>query len=374
MAAELISLSSEGDPRAAVQRAAKALAEGALVAFPTETVYGLAANAANEDAIRRLRAARDDSTDQPYTVHLARREGCEAFVPQLPAIGRRFMKKGWPGPLTLVFQVNDPSRSDIYSSLGNAGRASVYGAGHVGLRCPDHPIAAELIGAASAPIVATGANAPGHPAPFDASGVHRQIGASIDFVLDAGPTRYKKPSSIVAINGEGYRLIRAGVLDERSIKRLANVNILFVCTGNTCRSPMAEGLFKKMVAEKLGCAVGDLPRRGIHIRSAGTMAFGGGGASREAVEVGRRRGFDLTHHAARTVDPELIHTADYIFTMGRHHIDVLHSISPTDGRRAQPLESESDISDPAGSSLDEYERVADRITAALHRRLEEVTL
>lgn len=374
MAAELISLSSEGDPRAAVRRAAKALADGALVAFPTETVYGLAANAANEDAIRRLRAARHDATDQPYTVHVARGEDCDAFVPRMASLGRRFMKKAWPGPLTLVVEVPDPTRAKIYPSLGPAGRAAIFGGGNVGLRCPDHSIATELLEAASVPIVATGANAPGQPAPTDAAVVHRQAGANIDLVLDAGPTRYKKPSSIVAINGDGYRLIRSGVLDERSIKRLANVNILFVCTGNTCRSPMAEGLFKKMIAEKLGCAVGDLPRRGIHIRSAGTMAFGGGGASREAVEVGRRRGFDLTHHAARTVDPELIHSADYIFTMGRHHIDVLRSISPIDGGRALPLDDESDISDPAGGSLDEYERVADRITAALRHRLEEVPL
>lgn len=374
MAAELIALSSEGDPHAAVQRAVRALAEGALVAFPTETVYGVAASAASDDAIRRLRAARHDPTDQPYTVHVARGEDCDAFVPCLSSLGRRLMKKAWPGPLTLVFQVPEPSHSKIYESLGPAGRASIFGGGNVGLRCPDHPIATVLLGAVAAPIVATGANAPGQPAPTDADSVMRQIGQVVDVILDAGPTRYRKPSSIVAVNGDGYRLIRAGVLDERSIKRLANVSILFVCTGNTCRSPMAEGLFKKMVAEKLGCAVGDLPRRGIHIRSAGTMAFGGGGASREAVEVGRRRGFDLMNHAARTVDPELIHSADYIFTMGRHHIDVLHSISPTDGRRARPLDEESDISDPAGSSLDEYERVADRITSALRRRLEEVPL
>lgn len=367
MAAELISLSSEGDPRAAVRRAAKALADGALVAFPTETVYGLAANAANEDAIRRLRAARHDATDQPYTVHVARGEDCDAFVPRMASLGRRFMKKAWPGPLTLVVEVPDPTRAKIYPSLGPAGRAAIFGGGNVGLRCPDHSIATELLEAASVPIVATGANPPGQPAPTDAAVVHRQAGANIDLVLDAGPTRYKKPSSIVAINGDGYRLIRSGVLDERSIKRLANVNILFVCTGNTCRSPMAEGLARHLLAQ--GLLEGD---RKWQIQSAGAWASLGSPATPEAIDAMRRLGVDISTHRSQPLTRDLIDWAAVIFAMSQTHLDQVLALDPHARDKVRRLDPEVDVEDPIGRSQEVYDQTARTIRRLLEARLKEL--
>ncbi|HKQ46719.1 MAG TPA: L-threonylcarbamoyladenylate synthase [Phycisphaerae bacterium] len=374
MALEHIAVRSAADSKTDIQRAAEALAAGALVAFPTETVYGLAANAANAKSVERLREVKGRAAQQPFTVHIGRREDSAKFVPQLSPLAQRFIRKGWPGPLTLVLPVDDPSKAPVHPTLSAPGREAVYADGTVGLRFPDHPIAVALLTAIDAPIIASSANRAGQDPPHDADAVRSALGDDIDLLLDAGQSRYKKGSTIVAVDGSGYRLLREGVWDARTIRRFATLNFLFVCTGNTCRSPMAEGIFRQMVAERLGCQDSDLPERGIQVQSAGTMALGGGPAAREAIEVCRRRGIDISGHRARGLAMDLIHPADYIYTMGAHHVEVVRSIAPADVAKAVALDPEEDIADPIGGTIDDYERAAEKIEAALRKRLEEVAL
>ncbi len=374
MVAELIDVHPDSSNQAETRRAAQALADGALVAFPTETVYGVAANAANAEVVQRLRDLKGRGTDQPFTVHIGRRSDSADFVPDPTPLGRRLMRKGWPGPLTLVFQVGDPTQTKAHGVLSKPGRESVYQDASVGIRFPDHPVAADLLAGANVPIIATSANLAGEEPPTDAASIGEELAGKIDLILDGGPTRYRRSSTIVAVNGDGYRLVRPGVLDERTIHRLATVTVLFVCTGNTCRSPMAEGLFKQMVARKLGCSVDDLTNRGIIIRSAGTLGINGGRASREAIEVSGSRGIDISGHASHGLTVDLIRQASYIYTMGNHHRDVVRSLSPQDAGRALPLDPDEDIADPIGGTLDDYARVADKIAGALQKRIQEVSL
>jgi tRNA threonylcarbamoyl adenosine modification protein (Sua5/YciO/YrdC/YwlC family) len=233
MATEIIAVTSAADSKAEIQRAADALAAGALVAFPTETVYGLAANAAIEGSVERLRDVKGRAVQQPFTVHIGRRTDCEQFVTKLSPLAQRFIRKGWPGPLTLVLPIEDPTQAPVHPRLSPAGRKAIYSDRTVGVRYPDHAIATALLTAVDAPIIASSANPTGKPAPTDAQAVREALKDQVDFLLDGGPSRYQKGSTIVSLNGSGYHLLREGVYDARTVRRLATLNFLFVCTGNT---------------------------------------------------------------------------------------------------------------------------------------------
>src|SRR5208283_4676730 len=135
------------------------------------------------------------------------------------------------------------------------------------------------------PLVLSSANRSGQPDALTAMQVLEALGGEVDMVLDDGPCRFGQPSSVVKISGNRYELLRAGVVPEKTLKRLASLMILFVCTGNTCRSPMAEAPARKMLARRLACRSEELEDHGVLVMSAGMAAALGGRASPEALQV-----------------------------------------------------------------------------------------
>src|SRR5258708_39249117 len=137
---------------------------------------------------------------------------------------------------------------------------------------------------------------------------------------------------------------------------------LFVWNGNTCRSPMAEGLFRKLLAERLKCLEDDLVDRGYIVLSAGVAAGAGSPPSPEAVEILGDRGVDLRGHESQLVTPQLLSQADHIFTMTRSHRDLLlHNFPEAEGRVRLLAGDGADVIDPIGAGMDEYRRCADQI-------------
>lgn len=194
----------------AIARAADILRAGGLVAMPTETVYGLAANAADAEAVARLYAAKERPRFNPLIAHvvsleMAQREG--RFSPQALALVEAF----WPGPLTLVV---DLAETGTVSDLARAGLPSL------ALRMPNHPVARSLLTAFGGPVVAPSANPSGQVSPTEARHVADDMGDRVDLILDGGPCSSGLESTIIDARGDHPALLRPGSLDPAEIERI----------------------------------------------------------------------------------------------------------------------------------------------------------
>jgi len=182
-----------------ITHAAQTLLAGGLVAFPTETVYGLGADAINERAVARVFEVKARPRFDPLIVHVPDLESATRLVTAFPAAAENLAARFWPGPLTLVLPKND-----IVPDLVTAGCPTV------ALRVPDHPMALELLRAAARPIAAPSANPFGRVSPTTADHVREQLGDQIDLVLDGGPCRVGVESTVLRLSDQGAELLRPG--------------------------------------------------------------------------------------------------------------------------------------------------------------------
>jgi tRNA threonylcarbamoyl adenosine modification protein (Sua5/YciO/YrdC/YwlC family) len=368
MKTRVIKVRSDKDSPAAAAEAADALKQGLLVGFPTETVYGVAAAATSAAAMERLRELKSRPV-RPFSVHIAQPQDAERYVRKVPAEARRLMTKGWPGPVTLLL----PTGGELADpKLRRAGLHEVLCRDDlIGLRCPEPPVTRTMLAAVDSPVVAPSANLAGRSSPRDPGEVLDSLDGRIDLLIDAGPTRYGKDSTIVRFDRDGWRIVRAGVYDERAVRGLLQRRILFVCTGNTCRSPIAAGLARKFLAERNGCEVSDLRKCGLEVLSAGLFAAEGGRASPEAVRAARELDADISRHRSRKVTTELINSADVILCMTSRHVAEICRMSPSAAGKTQRLDESADIVDPIGGGVEVYCRIAQNVQRALRNRLKE---
>ncbi len=250
MAPVLIDLQKAEDPRDAVHRAVAALAEGKLVALPTETVYGVAASALSSRAVNRLLDAKQRD-GKPLTLAIKSADDALDYVPAMSPLAQRLARRCWPGPLTMVLP--DAHKDSVITRLPADVQAAVNPAGKIGLRVPGHELALQTLRLSAGPLVLTSVNLSGQPAATNAQQVREQLGDAIDLVLDDGPTRFGQPSTVVDVGPTDFTVLREGVLAEATLRQLTFFLALVVCTGNTCRSPMGEALLRQMLAERLGC-------------------------------------------------------------------------------------------------------------------------
>lgn len=370
MSATVVSIFATGDYEGEILRAQETLRSGGLVVLPTETIYGVAGLLTHPEARRRLGEIRGASGVQPYTIHLASPDEAGRYIGEVTEFGRRLMKKLWPGPVGLSFEVSPERRQEVARTL-NVPESDLFDASGITLRCPDHIVAADVVAGVDGPVVLTSANGGANES---GAQMAERLGTKADLILDAGPTRYSKPSTLLKVNPEGYEIVRQGVYDERIIERLLRTTLLFVCSGNTCRSPMAEAIARQLLARKLDVPEAELERKGIIVLSAGSFALPGSKATPQAVEAVRGQGADLSHHRSRPLTVELIHQADVIFTMSRNHAQQVMALVPSAADKVSTLDPAGDIEDPIGGDIALYQDLAGQLRLLIERRLEETVL
>ena len=194
----VFTISADGGADALLAEAGRLVREGRLVAFPTETVYGLAADAANPAAIERLNRVKGRPPEKPYSLHLHDAAQVREFVSTIPPVAQQLMARFWPGPLPIVL-------------TGKDGKT-------VGFRLPQHPIAQAFLRACGRAVAAPSANRSGFAPPTDAKEVLAALGGDCDAVIDNGPTPLGRESTVVQVLGDHLEILREGALSADDVR------------------------------------------------------------------------------------------------------------------------------------------------------------
>ena len=335
------------------------LAEGRAIAAPTEANYEIVASALRPDVWVSLTANQ--------TPAIAVLDYAELFdwLPRLGGASKRLFRKLGPGPVTM--RADAGYARGLWSRLPSQAQRALAPDAKLAVRWPAHPFWTELrsLGLPLVTIpIAGGVNA---------EETAKAVGDKVACVIDGGPAQVPDVPTVVRAEGRRCVLEKPGALTAEQLDELTLCRALFVCTGNTCRSPLAEALCAKLIADAWGCTSAELAQRGFCVQSAGLAAMMGAEASSDAVVVAKDLGADLSHHRSRMITMEALLWADHVFGMTTSHCQTLESVL-AEGLIVPRLLSPTfqDITDPIGGALVDYRTCAHQILACLKARLPEL--
>jgi len=347
-------IDTRAHPRRAVTRALQTLRAGGVVLVPTETVYGLIADAAIPQAVDKMYSIKGRERAKPLAFLMADRRDIRNFIPSVPDAAGKLAQRYWPGPLTLVL---DNGRGE-----------------QLGLRVPGNAITRTIIRRSASMIHGTSANRSGQRPAITAQNIPPQLARSVDLILDAGPCPLGQPSTVVRVSDSSWEILRPGAIDEDKIELLVNKLILFLCSGNSCRSPMAEGICRMLLSRKLAVTPSKLKNRGYTVLSAGLSAVKGDAPAKQAVIAMRQLGIEIAPHKSRPLTHDLAKRADLIFLMDSSLFASARSpqssfLAPLRGKTRLLADG---IPDPYGGSIEHYSMCARKLIQAISNVLDQI--
>ena len=354
-----------------LQQAANIIINGGVIGYPTETIYGLGADALNKIAVEKIYNLKGREKNKPILILAENIKQVKQLTASFPEAAEILAKELWPGPLTMVFQAAE----NLSNLLTGDNRT-------IGIRISDNKICQELLKLCGVPITSTSANISGRLNPVSAVEVESTFGNKLDLIIDGGQNHSRTPSSVVSVLAGSVDVIREGAIPAIKIKKIIERNkmknsnkfvILFVCSGNACRSPMAEGILKK----KLYPLFSD----NIKIHSAGTLGIANHPATPNAISVAKEKGVDITGHTSKGITESIVEEADIIFVMADIHRKFLINHFPDFAQKVHLLtnfalekneQQNATVKDPIGENLKFYRQVINHIENEIDRIVPEL--
>lgn len=352
---------------------ANALRAGGVVALPTDTVYAFAGRADIPGALDTLWSIKGDDRRSALAWHLQSTEHLREIINPITPMHRRIIDRAADLPISIALEADTSIDAHLARERAAIARGVIDEDHRLLLRTPASELARAVIRSAGGPVVMAAALPAGEDPPRTPTSAHTaDLLAQVDpdgrvsvALHDDSQRSARTASTLIALGpGDAWRILREGAATTEQLERVMHRTILFVCTGNTCRSPMAEAIARHELNEE--------QRAYTRVVSAGAFAAPGAPATPEAVEALREMNIALRDHASTPLTPELLERADTIYAMTQSHLLAALDIDPTARDRIALLDPEgSDVPDPIGHPMDVYRATAHAIHAMVRARLAE---
>jgi len=367
--AEYLKVSTDKPARKVVERAVSVLKSGGVIIYPTDTLYGFGALVDNPQALARIYQIKKREQEKPFSLLIDNRTDAESIVGKMTLRERKIFDLLFPGKITLLIK----ARKAIHiAGLENLDR--------IGFRIPDSNLCRQLVKRCASPISSSSVNISKKQNLGNIREIGREFGRNVDLILDGGPLKSLKGSSVLDISSSPPILVREGEISKQKLEKKLGLEIrignhrkfiiTFICSGNICRSPMAEGIMRNKLIK-------DIFKNKVEINSAGTLDLPTSTASIESIKVAAQHQVDLNNHLSRHVDRLIIDQAHLVFCMAENHYEYLTHVFPEGQDKIfllkrfenEGLVGDASIADPIGKNDTFYRRIYKEIEQEIERIL-----